>query len=429
MRGKLLSRTLVSRIMLLLIPLILIIDIPSVTSSPILPTSGSSYETLGYVTYKIELTQKVHGNPATLNLYVPRWKNWSVEITGDGVTLQESFLQNASVGYSTAFFNQADKFNNSLDYYQEALTTGEEFYLSMNYTLTVKQVRWNNFGTPQMSDYDTGSAFYQLYTEDQPPFINVSDPNIQGNASRICGTETNPVEKARKVYEWVSKNIYYKLQTGGTGTGEKGASWALANREGDCSEYSDLMVALLRAQGVPARKVVGLAMLTDQGYELPSYSNGSSWYYMIDIGGPGFNNITGHAWVEYYIPGTGWVSSDPTWGVNRTDNFYFNYQDFRHIASARGENFGDEINPALTPENGEYPAIPYPNPPLGTLTYYRLTIRVTVLDNHEWIDATSLLWTVGILSVVSLVAIIYWIVSSRKMKRENQVPLDNSVKN
>ncbi len=395
---------------------------PYITSSAILPTSGSSYETLGYVTYKIELTQVVHGNPATLKLYVPRWQNWSAEITGSAPTLQESFLQNASEGYSTAIFNQTDKFNNSLDYFQEDLTNGEEFSLSMNYTLTVKQVRWNNLGNPKMTDYDTGSAFYQLYTEDQPSFIQVSDPNIRGNASQICGTETNPVEKARKIFEWVSKNINYELQTGGSNsTGEKGASWALANLEGDCSEYSDLMVAMLRSEGVPARKVVGLAMLTDQGNELPSYSNGSSWYYMIDVTS-GFKNITGHAWVEYYVPAAGWVSCDPTWGVNRTDNFYFNYQDYLHIASARGEDFGDEVVPAF-PEIGEYPAIPYPLEPYGTLSYYHLTVRVTVLDNHEWIDATLLFWIVGVLLTISVIAITYWIVSTRKASREKSSPM------
>ncbi len=417
--------------MLLMIPLIIISGIPSGTSSAIIPASGSSYETLGYVTYKIELTQKVHANTATLKLYVPRWKNWSAELTGDAPTLQESFLDNATQGATTSIFNQTDKFNNTLDYYERFLAMGDEFSLSWNYILTVKQVRWNNLGIPKMTDYDTGSYFYQLYTEDQP-FINGSDPNVQGNASQICGTDTNPVEKARKIYEWVSRNINYKLQTGsGTGdnaTGEKGASWALANREGDCSEYSDLMVALLRAQGVPARKVVGLVMLTDQSYDLPSYSNRSSWYYMIDIDSY-FNNITGHAWVEYYVPGAGWVSCDPTWGVNRTDNYYFNYQDFRHIASARGEGFGDEISPVISPEIGEYPAIPYAKPPLGGLTYYRLTIRVTVLDNHEWIDASALFWTIGILIAISVVAIIYWIVWSRKEKRGQMINSIDSEQN
>ncbi len=415
MRGKFLSRIRVNSVLLIMLPLLFITSLPAVSATYITPTNDSAYETLGYVTYNIQLTYETSGGGSfNLEVYVPRWKNWSAEVTEDTHSLQESTIQNATPdGYSEAYFDQSDGFNNSIDYYK---SSGTRFTLTMNYTLTVKQVRWNNLGTHSMDEYDTGSAFYNLYTEDQPDFIHVSDPNIQGNASQICGTENNPVEKARKIYEWVSKNIYYEMQTGGGGTAERGASWALTNKKGDCSEYSDLMVAMLRAEGVPARKVVGIAMLQDDGSPISSFTNKSSWYYLYYYKSyplTTFNNLTGHAWVEYYVPGAGWVSCDPTWGINRTDNFYFNYNDHLHITSAKGEYFGDEVYPPFS-EIGEYPALPYQI--YTDLDIYRLIIRVTVLDNHEWVDATALIWIVSILIVISVIAIIYWAGSGRRHK-------------
>lgn len=425
MRAKLPSKSAICWITLLLMPLLIVTTFVATGGSAISPTSAPRYESLGNVTYKIELTMEVRNKhpsyDTTVEVYVARWKNWSAEVPETTPSLQESYMQNATdYGYTAAIFNQTDQFNNIYDFYNKTLYHGpivadKTFSLSVNYSLTAKQVRWSNLGIHTMAEYDTGSTFYQRYTEDQPTFIQTSDPNIQGNASAICGTESNPVEKARKIYRWVAGNLNYEMQEG-SGTGEKGASWALANLIGDCSEYSDLMVALLRAQGVPARKVVGLALLAEDGSPLPSYSIGSSWYYMKSLD-PSFNNITGHAWVEYYVEGVGWISCDPTWGANRTDDFYFNYQDYMHIAGARGEYFGNEVKLPISPEVEEYQVIPYIELHGSVLVSdisFNTRIAVTVTDNHMWVDATMLMWFVVILVIIAAVAIIYWVASSRK---------------
>lgn len=68
-----------------------------------------------------------------------------------------------------------------------------------------------------------------------------------------------------------------------------------------CLEYSDLMIALLRSQGIPARMPIGY------GYtgNLKSSSSVSDSL---------------HSWVEAYVPGVGWMNIDPTWG-EKFDNF------------------------------------------------------------------------------------------------------------
>jgi len=78
---------------------------------------------------------------------------------------------------------------------------------------------------------------------------------------------------------------------------EKGFSQAFAtaaevaqSREGDCSEHSVLLIALLRAVGIPARAAAGLVYSDD----------GQAFYY--------------HMWVEAYVDGR-WVPLDATLGL------------------------------------------------------------------------------------------------------------------
>jgi transglutaminase-like putative cysteine protease len=84
---------------------------------------------------------------------------------------------------------------------------------------------------------------------------------------------------------WVYARITYEHVEG-----EEIASEVLDRGTGDCSEMSILFVAMARAVGIPARRVVGLAATYDQ-----------------DSFGFGF-----HAWAEVAIDGR-WVAVDPTW--------------------------------------------------------------------------------------------------------------------
>jgi transglutaminase-like putative cysteine protease len=66
---------------------------------------------------------------------------------------------------------------------------------------------------------------------------------------------------------------------------DRGAVAALRDGAGDCTEYADLLVAVLRAAGVPARVVEGYA---------------ASWH-----------STPKHDWVEVWVAGRGWATLDP----------------------------------------------------------------------------------------------------------------------
>jgi transglutaminase-like putative cysteine protease len=86
----------------------------------------------------------------------------------------------------------------------------------------------------------------------------------------------------------------------------------------DCTEYASLMIALCRASEIPARYVEGLTVPGEEAKDLAR---------------------TEHAWLEVYLPGSGWVPMDPTMGrvpISRED--YFAGIEPNHIIVTRGRN-------------------------------------------------------------------------------------------
>ena len=94
-----------------------------------------------------------------------------------------------------------------------------------------------------------------------------------------------------QIHDFVVDHLEYKTFFGE----DKGASYALAEGKGDCTEYSDLMIALCRYNQIPARRVSGITVTADTTNFLSKIFRSS-----------------GHAWVEVYFDKYGWVPFDPT---------------------------------------------------------------------------------------------------------------------
>lgn len=101
-----------------------------------------------------------------------------------------------------------------------------------------------------------------MYCNQSEPYYERDNPSLIELSNNIVNPNDNPIEKAQKISNWVSNNIDYN---GNLPSQEKGALWAYNNLEGDCSEYSNLMITLLRIQGIPARKVTGFLISNDPG--------------------------------------------------------------------------------------------------------------------------------------------------------------------
>jgi len=115
-------------------------------------------------------------------------------------------------------------------------------------------------------------------------------PAIVAKAEALTRGIDDDLARARVINAFVFASLDKRLATH-----IPAASEVLSQRIGDCTEHTWLAVALLRAAGVPARPVYGIAYAND--YE---------------------ETFAYHAWIEAVIDGA-WVSMDPTWGQERSD--------------------------------------------------------------------------------------------------------------
>ncbi|MGQ9800584.1 MAG: transglutaminase-like domain-containing protein [Candidatus Saccharicenans sp.] len=109
-------------------------------------------------------------------------------------------------------------------------------------------------------------------------FIDFKQPEIERVAARVAGSEKDVFKKALKLRDWVSQKLTFD-----PGFVFAPASEVMRDKKATCAGYASLLTALLRAAGIPARYLMGLA-----------YVNG--------IWG-------GHAWVEAWLDGR-WLPLD-----------------------------------------------------------------------------------------------------------------------
>lgn len=99
------------------------------------------------------------------------------------------------------------------------------------------------------------------------PYLQVSDPQLDQTALKVVGDENRAYFAARKLQQWVYKNIAYKDLT----LGFASAKETFERRQGDCTEHAVLLASLLRSLGIPSRVAIGLIYLPNQDSELGKF--------------------------------------------------------------------------------------------------------------------------------------------------------------
>jgi transglutaminase-like putative cysteine protease len=123
-------------------------------------------------------------------------------------------------------------------------------------------------------------------------YWEVDADEIQEKAADLKGEQTSIYDILISDYNFVIESVDYDNLKTGINNSRQGALKTLQGGSSVCMEYSDLLITLLRAQGIPARAAFGY------GFD-PRAESGTD---------------EGHQWVEVYMPPAGWVSVDPTWG-------------------------------------------------------------------------------------------------------------------
>ncbi|MFP5042775.1 transglutaminase-like domain-containing protein [Parasediminibacterium sp. JCM 36343] len=217
---------------------------------------------------------------------------------------------------SMAFSTQPDSvvLKNDLNYaYFHFDSVDEAFKLKIDCEITIYQ---------QIKEIDTSqlAAAYTPENLSAEKYIESDCPEIQDLAAGL--KQANNVETVMKTYSYVKEKLTYYTDYG---PDTVGARRALKKGYGDCSEYCDLFVALLRANHIPAKSI--------HGYTMEMTTTGK------------------HTWAEVFLPKNGWVMMDPTTShghVTNEDNTYTIAQRNKYIIMSQQRH-----DPAIS-KNSDY---------------------------------------------------------------------------
>ncbi|MDX1971886.1 MAG: transglutaminase-like domain-containing protein, partial [Candidatus Sumerlaeia bacterium] len=171
-------------------------------------------------------------------------------------------------------------------YFEETITathSPREFY-----------ARWSMTRFPQYTNIDPARVPLVQNTQGMESFLSeqlphvVFTPELLALEQEISLGVTNPAEKARAYYEWISHNIKYSYAHEYS-TVHNISDFVRSNSYGDCGQIALLFITLCRAGGVPARFSAGWVIY-------PMYTGM-------------------HDWAEIYLEPYGWVHVDANWGI------------------------------------------------------------------------------------------------------------------
>ncbi|WP_254829601.1 transglutaminase domain-containing protein [Haloglomus salinum] len=173
--------------------------------------------------------------------------------------------------------------------YDAGLQPADEFRSGRAFTVTSRVPNWT-VADLRAAGTDYPAAIEERYTQ-LPAETPARVRRLAGNVT--AGAET-PYAKAVAVERWLETNKRYSLDARRPADGFAD-TFLFEMEAGYCQYFATGMVAMLRAEGVPAR-----------------YVSGYSPYEQTDFGTYTIRGKYAHTWVEVYFPGEGWVTFDPT---------------------------------------------------------------------------------------------------------------------
>ncbi len=190
--------------------------------------------------------------------------------------------------------------------WEENMQENHEFVVEYSYT---HRAYWHD-----VSKAVSSAEQPSFDTHEEEPHI-VFTPYIKALVKELCQDVTDPLEKARRFYDFITKRMnytympeYFEL--------ESIAENCARNGIGDCGVFALLFITLCRCAGIPAQWQSGLCAEPDHA-------------------GP-------HDWARFYVEPYGWLWADPSFGVSANHSgkeerrqFYFTSQDpYRMVANS-----------------------------------------------------------------------------------------------
>ena len=173
-----------------------------------------------------------------------------------------------------------------------------------------------------------------FYTQEEAPHI-VFTPYIKELVKTLTEGVTDPLEKARIFYDFITLNMKYTFMPAYFGL-ENIAETCARSYTGDCGVFALLFITLCRCAGIPACWQSGLTAEPDF--------------------------CGGHDWTRFYVAPHGWMFADPSYGTGavrlekeeRRKYYFGNLDPFRMVANS-------EFMAPFTVDKDHWRADPYDN--------------------------------------------------------------------
>ena len=155
-------------------------------------------------------------------------------------------------------------------------------------------------------------------------------------AAKVTAGKSDPMEKARAIYDYVFSTMKYDKT--GTGWGRGDVLYACDAKKGNCTDFHSLFIAMARSQDIPARFEIGFYLPSDKhSAEIAGY----------------------HCWSDFYIDGKGWIPVDisEAWKHPEKHDYFFGSHDANRVQFTMGRDL--QLSPPQDGKPLNYFVYPY----------------------------------------------------------------------
>jgi hypothetical protein len=203
--------------------------------------------------------------------------------------------------------------------------TNQEFVEEVNQPApTVEDLQFGGAGFGGSSSGDGTAAGGDMARWLQLPEMPRS---VRDQVATLIAGKTSDYDKTRAIFDFFAdpaNGFVYSLKTTHGDSGNDLVDF-LQNRSGFCQQYAAAMGVMLRLAGIPSRVVLG--------YEHSAPDRDGNFT---------ITTLDAHAWVEAFLPGSGWIPFDPTPTEGLTGG---KSTDLAWAQHHYGSNIGGDVRP------------------------------------------------------------------------------------
>jgi transglutaminase-like putative cysteine protease len=225
------------------------------------------------------------------------------------------------------------KFGNEIYFAETSGTTQPELHFDVEYDV----VRHERVTLSQLPKVMAVSLTNKEKREDLQPDTLVPITGLPADlAVKVTEGKSQPLDKARAIYDYVFTTMKYDKT--GTGWGHGDVLYACDAKKGNCTDFHSLFIAMARSQGIPARFEIGFPLPPDKhSAEIAGY----------------------HCWADFYVDGRGWIPVDisEAWKHPEKRGYFFGSHDVNRVQFSVGRDL--RLNPAQDGKPLNYFVYPY----------------------------------------------------------------------